>query len=371
MDERIRRLLADAPVIDGHNDLPWQLRRHRLTDDPNVDRDMSGVGFHTDVPRMRAGGVGAQFWSVFVPCDLKGHEAVTATLEQVELTHRLIERHPDHFALATTADEVERARSAGRVASLLGAEGGHSIADSLGALRALHRLGVRYMTLTHNANTSWADSATDEPAHDGLTDFGRDVVREMNRLGMLVDLSHVAPTTMHDALDVSAAPAFFSHSSARAKCDHPRNVPDDVLERVRASNGVVMVTFVPGFLTEGCRTWMADAVRAEAEVVLEYATDQADAARAAWVAANPRPPCGIADVADHIDHVRSVAGVECVGLGGDFDGVGSLPDGLADVASYPALLEELARRGWSDTDLAKLTWHNAMRVLRATEAVAG
>jgi len=369
MDERIRRLLADAPVIDGHNDLPWQLRRRRMGED--VDRDMSAEGLHTDLPRLRAGGVGAQFWSVYVPCDLPGHEAVTATLEQIDLVHRLIARHPGHLALATTAREVESARESGRIASLLGAEGGHSIADSLGALRALHRLGVRYMTLTHNSNTAWADSATDVPAHDGLTDFGRDVVREMNRLGMLVDLSHVAPKTMHDALDVSAATAFFSHSSARARCDHPRNVPDDVLERVRASGGVVMVTFVPGFLNEECRTWMAEATKADAEVVVEYASEEADAARAAWHAANPRPPCGIGDVADHIDHVRSVAGVDGVGLGGDFDGVAALPDGLQDVAAYPALLAELARRGWADDDLAKLTWHNALRVLRATEAVAG
>jgi membrane dipeptidase len=371
MDERISRLLAAAPVIDGHNDLPWQLRRRQRADDVAVDRDMSADGLHTDLPRLRSGGVGAQFWSVYVPSHLNGHEAVTATLEQIDLVHRLIARHPDDLALATTADEVDRAKDAGRIASLIGAEGGHSIADSLGALRALYRLGVRYMTLTHNDNTSWADSATDEPEHGGLTDFGRDVVREMNRLGMLVDLSHVAPTTMHAALDVSTAPAFFSHSSARACCDHPRNVPDDVLERVRATNGVVMVTFVPGFLTEECRVWMAAAVKAEAEVVIDSATDEAEAARAAWRAANPRPPCGIADVANHIEHVRSVAGVDCVGIGGDFDGVGALPDGLGDVSTYPALLAELARRGWSDDDLAKLTWHNALRVLRATEAVAG
>jgi membrane dipeptidase len=370
MDERIRRLLTAAPVIDGHNDLPWQLRRRKI-DDLDVDRDLSATGLHTDMPRLHAGGVGAQFWSVYVPCRYKGDEAVTRTLEQIDLTHRLIARHPRHLALATTADEVEKARDEGRIASLIGAEGGHSIADSLGALRALYRLGVRYMTLTHNENTSWADSATDEPVHGGLTDFGREVVREMNRLGMLVDLSHVAPSTMHAALDTSRAPAFFSHSSARAKCDHTRNVPDDVLERVRETNGVVMVTFVPGFLTEECRLWMAEAMKVEAEVVIQDAEEEADAAREAWHAANPRPPCGIADVADHIEHVRDVAGVDCVGLGGDFDGVSALPDGLGDVAAYPALLAELANRGWSDADLGKLTWHNAMRVLRDTEAVAG
>jgi len=374
MDERIRRLLDAAPVVDGHNDLPWRLRRKaeaagRTVSSAveDIDRDLAPDGFHTDLPRLREGGVGAQFWSVFVPCDVPGHEAVTATLEQIDLVHRLVARHPSDLAIATTADEVEKARGEGRIASLLGAEGGHCIADSLGALRAFHRLGVRYLTLTHNKNTAWADSATDEPAHGGLTEFGRDIVREMNRLGMLVDLSHVAPATMHVALDVSTAPAFFSHSSARARCDHPRNVPDDVLRRVAETQGVVMVTFVPGFVTEECRLWMADAIAAEAGMI----PGVADEARDAWLREHPRPPCDVTDVADHVDHVRAVAGVDCVGLGGDFDGVGSLPDGLQDVAGYPALLAELARRGWTDPELAKLTWHNALRVLRATEAVAG
>jgi membrane dipeptidase len=374
LEERIRRLLAAAPVVDGHNDLPWRLRRRAeaagltaASAPDDIDRDMSPEGFHTDLPRLRAGGVGAQFWSVYVPCEVPGHEAVTTTLEQIDLVHRLVARHPSDLAIATTADEVEKARGEGRIASLLGAEGGHCIADSLGALRALHRLGVRYLTLTHNQNTAWADAATDEPTHGGLTGFGREVVTEMNRLGMLVDLSHVAPSTMHAALDVSAAPAFFSHSSARARCDHPRNVPDDVLRRVAETAGVVMVTFVPGFLTEECRAWMAEAVAAEAGMI----PGVADEAREAWLREHPRPPCGIGDVADHVEHVRDVAGVDCVGLGGDFDGVGSLPDGLDDVTGYPALLAELARRGWSDADLGKLTWHNAMRVLRATEAVSG
>jgi membrane dipeptidase len=371
---RIRRLLDAAPVVDGHNDLPWRLRCRAQAAGlagwaaaDHIDHDLSGDGFHTDLPRLRAGGVGAQFWSVYVPCEVPGHEAVTATLEQIDLVHRMVARHPADLALATTADEVEKARGEGRVASLLGAEGGHCIADSLGALRAFHRLGVRYLTLTHNVNTAWADSATDEPAHGGLTDFGRDVVREMNRLGMLVDLSHVAPATMHAALDVSAAPAFFSHSSARARCDHPRNVPDDVLRRVAETAGIVMVTFVPGFLTEECRAWMAEAIAAEAVMIPGAGAGASEA----WLREHPRPPCDAADVADHVDHVRAVAGVDCVGLGGDFDGVGSLPDGLPDVTGYPALLAELARRGWTDADLGKLTWHNAIRVLRATEAAAG
>jgi membrane dipeptidase len=363
------RAVNRTPVLDGHNDLPWRLRCRHLAD-ADVTVDLADVGMHTDVPRLRAGGVGGQFWSVYVPCDRAGHEAVTTTLEQIDLVHRMVERHPDAFALATTADEVEKARAGGRIASLLGAEGGHCIADSLGALRALYRLGVRYLTLTHNKNTAWADSATDEPAVGGLNDFGREVVREMNRLGMLVDLSHVAPATMHAALDASAAPAFFSHSSARALCDHPRNVPDEVLARVRDTAGVVMVTFVPGFLTEECRAWMAAAIAAEAELIASDDTAAGDESRLSWLKANPRPPCTVADVADHVGHVRDVAGVDCVGLGGDFDGIASTPDGLTDVAGYPLLLDELAGRGWSDADLGKLTWHNALRVLRATEQAA-
>jgi membrane dipeptidase len=369
MTERIRRVLDKAPVFDGHNDLPWRLRCRGLAD-IDVSTDRSAAGLHTDVPRLRAGGVGAQYWSVYVPCDFAGHAAVTATLEQIDLAHRLIERHPEAFELAGTADDVERAYANGRIASLLGVEGGHCIGDSLGALRAFHRLGVRYMTLTHNLNTAWADSATDEPRVGGLNDFGRDVVREMNRIGMLVDLSHVAPATMHAALDVSRAPAFFSHSSARARCDHPRNVPDDVLHRVRNTSGVVMVTFVPGFLTDECRLWWAKAVAAETELVAGADNMEADALRDAWLKEHPRPPCTVADVADHVEHVRDVAGVDCVGLGGDFDGIASTPDGLTDVSGYPLLLTELAERGWSDADLAKLTWRNAVRVLRDTEAAA-
>jgi membrane dipeptidase len=369
MTDRIGRLLAEAPVIDGHNDLPWQLRSRDLGG-VDVTRDLSGAGLHTDVPRLRAGGVGAQFWSVYVPCEFTGHSAVTATLEQIDLVHRMVARHPDVFALATTADEVAAAHAGGRIAALLGAEGGHCIAESLGVLRMLYRLGVRYLTLTHSRNTTWADSATDVPAVGGLNGFGRDVVREMNRLGMLVDLSHVAPATMHAALDVSTAPAFFSHSSARARCDHPRNVPDEVLHRVRDTAGVVMVTFVPGFLNEECRAWAAEAMRAEAELGAEVDTAAAYEQRDAWVRRNPRPPCTVTDVADHVEHVRAVAGIDCVGLGGDFDGIVATPDGLADVAAYPRLLAELAGRGWSDGDLANLTWHNALRVLRATEAAA-
>src|SRR6266545_2679182 len=343
--DRIAGLLAHAPVFDGHNDLAWELRRRVRYDFEALDiaGDLSATGLHTDIPRLRAGGVGAQFWSVYVPCHLGGDAAVAAVLEQVDAVRRLTERYP--------AD--------------------HAIACSLGVLRMLYALGVRYLTLTHVRNTPWADSATDSPGVGGLSPFGHEVVREMNRLGMLVDLSHVAPATMHAALDTSVAPAFFSHSSARALCDHPRNVPDDVLRRVADSNGVVMVTFVPGFLTVDCRDWTVELMAAEPGFDTEHGsgTPAWYAARDAWVAANPPPPCGVSDVADHVSYVREVAGVEHVGLGGDFDGVVTTPRGLSDVSRYPALLAELAERGWSDHDLARLTWQNAMRVFRDTEAV--
>lgn len=372
--ERIEALLRDVPIVDGHNDLPWA---HRVLarydfDVLDIGGDTSGAGMHTDIPRLRLGGVGGQFWSAFVPCTLPRHEAVTATLEQIDAVHRMTERYADELALVTSAEGMERARDAGRIASLVGIEGGHSIAGSLGVLRMMYALGVRYMTLTHVRNNEWADSATDAPGVGGLSDFGRDVVRECNRLGMMADLSHVADTTMHATLDVSTAPAFFSHSSARALCGHARNVPDDVLRRVRDSHGIVMVTFVPGFLTERCRGWM-DALIAESESMAARFGEESPEYRegeAAWLRANPRPPCTVADAADHVEHVREVAGVDCVGLGGDYDGVIALPDGLEAVDGYPRLLAELASRGWSDADLGKLTWHNAVRVLRDTEAAA-
>jgi membrane dipeptidase len=372
--DRVRAVLAEAPVIDGHNDLAWALR-HRVGydfDKLNIALDQSAAGLHTDLPRLRAGGVGAQFWSVYVPCALTGDAAVAATLEQIDAVRRMIERYGDDLMLATTAEEVERARAAGRIASLLGMEGGHSIACSLGTLRMMYALSVRYLTLTHMKNTPWADSATDSPAVGGLSAFGREVVAECNRLGMLVDLSHVATSTMHAALDVSRAPGFFSHSSARAVCDHPRNVGDDLLTRVRDSDGIVMVNFSAGFLTEECRQWMAGLV-AERERLARNVGDHSPEwyrAQTAWVQANPHPPCGVGDVADHIEHVRQVAGVDHVGLGSDFDGIVAVPDGLEGVDGYPVLLTELASRGWSNSELAKLTWHNAVRVLRATESVA-
>jgi membrane dipeptidase len=374
VSSRVAALLRDAPVVDGHNDLPWAHRTRARYDFAALDisRDTTADGLHTDLPRLRRGGVGAQFWSTFVPSTLPGDEAVTATLEQIDAVRRMAEHYPDDLMLAVSADDMEAARAAGKLACLMGNEGGHSIAGSLGALRMMHALGVRYMTLTHMLNTPWADSATDVPAVGGLSEFGREVVRECNRLGVMADLSHVADTTMHAALDVSTAPGFFSHSSARALCGHERNVPDDVLVRVRDSNGIVMVTFVPGFLNEECRVWI-DALLAEAKVLAaahgeespEYRRAEAD-----WLRDNPRPPCSVSDVADHVEHVRAVAGVDHVGLGGDYDGVVALPDGLEGVDGYPLLIEELAGRGWSDAELSKLTWHNAVRVLRDTEAAA-
>jgi membrane dipeptidase len=372
---RVAALLAQSPVVDGHNDLPWRLRQRFNGDldavDLSVDQSAGGV-LHTDIPRLRAGGMGAQFWSVYVPVTLGGSDAVKVTLEQIDLVYRLVERYSDDLGLAFTADDVERLRSQGRIAGLLGAEGGHSIDRSLATLRMLHGLGVRYMTLTHFRNTPWADSATDEPRAGGLTPFGHEVVRECNRLGVLVDLAHVADSTMHAALDTSTAPAFFSHSSARALCGHVRNVPDDVLVRVKDSHGVVMVTFVPGFLNEESRVWIDGWIAETERLGQEHGseTDEYRAEEHEWLSANPRPPCSVSDVADHVEHVRDVAGIDCVGLGGDYDGVVALPDGLGGVDGYPRLLAALAERGWSDPELGKLTWHNAMRVLRDTESAS-
>jgi len=353
-------------VIDGHNDLPWRLRLRDPGGELDLAGDLRSAGLHTDLPRLRQGGVGAQFWSVYVPVDRPEPKAAVQVLEQIDLVRRLADRYPDDLAIATTADEVEQIRAGGRIASLLGAEGGHCLDNSLAVLRTLQKLGVRYLTLTHSRNTAWADSATDEPAVGGLSPFGHEVVRELNRLRMLVDLAHVAPATMHAALDTSTAPAFFSHSSARALCDHPRNVPDDVLERVRDSGGVVMVTFVPFFLNEACRQWGNELYRLEDSIAEPADTPEFRRVQLAWVEANPCPPSSVRDVADHVEHVRSVAGVAAVGLGGDFDGTEVLPDGLTDVSKYPALFDELATRGWSPAELRQLGWDNAMRVLRET-----
>src|SRR5438477_1265715 len=358
-----------VPVVDGHNDYAWQLRKHGI--DPDMRTDLSRDGLHTDLPRLRRGGVAAQFWSVYVPCGDSEPASTVAVLEQIDLVRRLVARYPTELVLATCADDVERAMAAGRIASLLGAEGGHCIASSLAVLRMLYGLGVRYLTLTHGRNTPWADSATDDPAVGGLSAFGHEVVREMNRLGMLVDLSHVAASTMHAALDTSPAPAFFSHSCARTLCDHPRNVPDDVLQRVKDSEGIVMVTFVPVFVSERCREWGQSWTAVEEGIEEPADSPQWTQRRDEWLAANPCPPCTAADVADHVEHIREVAGVDAVGLGGDFDGTDLVPRDLADVAGYPALFAELDSRRWSADECAKLGWRNAVRVLRATERASG
>jgi membrane dipeptidase len=367
----VSRVLASAPVLDGHNDLAWEARVLE-------NYDFDALGFRdgsdrvqTDLPRMRAGGLGAQFWSVFVPQQLTGERAVTATLEQVDAIGALIASHDDVLAAADGADDVRRAWGAGRIACLMGAEGGHSIGNSLGTLRALRGLGVGYMTLTHNDNVDWADSATDLPRHDGLSAFGREVVREMNRIGMLVDLSHVSADTMRDALAVAEAPAIFSHSSAFAVCDSPRNVPDDVLATLAAQGGVCMVTFVPKFVTQEVCDWDRECAReAVAAGIRPQDYEPYTAFQTEFRRRVPQPECTIADVADHVEHVREAAGIGHVGLGGDYDGMTHPPSGLEDVSGYPRLLAELADRGWSDADLAALTSGNVLRVLDAAHSRA-
>ena len=366
-----RDLLRRHPLVDGHNDLAWGIRQRFGLDLAQVDLAAPVAGTHTDLPRLRRGGVGAQFWSVYVPGTLQGEAAVATTLEQIDLVHRMIGSHPDDLELALSADDAERAFARGRIASLLGAEGGHSIAGSLGVLRVLHRLGVRYLTLTHNVNVPWADSATDAPATGGLSAFGQEVVREMNRLGMLVDLSHVADSTARDVLSVTEAPVVFSHSGARAVCDHPRNVPDDVLRRLAANGGVCMVTFVPDFVSPRCRAWTLG-LRGEME---RRGLDPRDAGQQAvmaaeYVADHPRPRATLAEVADHVEQVRRVAGIDHVGIGGDYDGADDVPEGLEDVACYPALVAELLDRGWSREECVRLVGGNVLRVFREAEAVS-
>jgi len=365
-----RQLLSRVPLVDGHNDLPWELRTRGGLGPGGPDLAEPVSFTHTDLPRLAAGRVGAQFWSVYVPATLQGDAAVAATLEQIDLVYRMVAGYPGALELALRAADVDRIFAAGRVASLIGAEGGHSIASSLGVLRALYALGVRYLTLTHSANVPWADSATDEPRAGGLTAFGRAVVGEMQRLGMLVDLSHVSAATMSDALDVAEAPVIFSHSSARALCDHPRNVPDGILARLPGNGGVCQVTFVPAFVSPECNEWenrLNAELRRRGLDPWELSTR---AVRAELVAASPPPKATLGQVAGHIEHVREVAGVDHVGLGGDFDGTDELPAGLGDVSCYPALIAELLDRGWTEQDCGKLAGGNVLRVLREAEAAA-
>jgi membrane dipeptidase len=383
---RVEQVLLRTPLIDGHNDLPWEIRDRFKGDLAAVDLQADtrrlpfpadAAALMTDIPRMRAGHMGGQFWSVWIPSDMKGPEAVQTTLEQMDLVKRMAARYPGDLEMAYTAADVRRIHQAHKIASMIGIEGGHQINNSLAALRQMYDAGARYMTLTHTLNTAWADSATDSPVHHGLTPFGTEVVREMNRLGMLVDLSHVSPETMKAALAVSEAPVIYSHSSARALVDHPRNVPDDILRLVAANGGVVMVNFAPGYVSDARYRWDADEAAERARLnnppyigLYIGQPDRAKAVLAVWTEKHPRPAATLAQIADHVDHIRQVAGVDHVGLGSDFDGIGDAPAGLDGVDKYPALLEELMRRGWTDADIAKLAGDNVLRVMAAAEKVA-
>jgi len=371
--ERAKQVLDRAILFDGHNDLPWEIREYKPAPGDIVAYDIRerapGKG-QTDILRLRAGGVGAVFWSVYVPPEAPGGFA-RMQLEQIDLMRRIVARYPDTFQMAGTAAEIRAAKRAGKIGSMLGIEGGHAIEDSLGALRAYYVLGVRYMTLTHNRHTSWGDSAMqDPPQHGGLTPFGEDVVREMNRLGMLVDLSHTAPDTMRDAFRVSQAPVIFSHSAARALCEIPRNVPDDVIAMLPKNGGVLMVTFVSGFISQAA----ADVTLPMMKEYLARAEGKSDAERKAIYeeiqAKTKMPPVSVAAVADHIEHIRKVAGVDHIGIGSDYDGNTNWPTGLEDVSMFPNLFAELIRRGWSDEDLAKIAGGNVLRALEQAEAVA-
>jgi membrane dipeptidase len=373
--------LKEAPVWDGHNDVPEQLRDRRknvlgdfdFRDTTNTADAAKGfAAMQTDLVRLRQGRVGAQFWSVYVSAGLTEPQAVQATLEQIDVMKRIIARYPRDMQFCTTSDCVAAAIKGGRIASLLGMEGGHSIGGSLAVLRQMHALGARYMTLTHFKNNAWADSGTDAPAHGGLTDFGRDVVREMNRLGMVVDLSHVSAETMIDALDVAQAPVIFSHSNAQAVNSHPRNVPDAVLDRLKANGGIVMVNAYPPYVVEATRQWNVLKATEEARLKASLIGNPTGvaAALAVWEKANPAPQGSLGDVADHLDHIRRRIGAAYTGIGGDYDGIETAVKGMEDVSTYPALFAELARRGWNQGELEGLASRNMMRALRAVEAAA-
>jgi membrane dipeptidase len=373
---RIDRILREVPLIDGHNDLPWQyeerVKNHLAQIDIKQDQSKVTPPLHTDIARLRQGRLGGQFWSVYIPTTLKGGDAVRAVIEQIDVVHRLVATYPETFEIARTADDVVRIHRSGKIASLIGIEGGHSIGNSLAVLRQLYALGAGYMTITHSDNDDFADSATADPVHGGLTPFGKLVIAEMNRLGMLVDLSHVAPKTMNDVLDVAAAPVIFSHSSARAITDHARNVPDDVLRRVKENDGVVMVSWVPGFSSERVRARDAarDAEEARLKALFRGQPEKVKASLAQWETANPNPHATVQDVADHIDHIVKVAGAEHVGIGADLDGITSTPDRLDSVAAYPIVFVELIRRGYTDEQLKGIAGLNVLRVMRKAEAVA-
>lgn len=383
---RVARVLKATPLIDGHNDLPWEIRDRVKGLLASIDLRSNTAALPvpadsaplmTDIPRLRKGLVGGQFWSVWVPVELKGFEAVQTTIEQVDLVKRFAARNPADFAMAYSAADVRRIHHSGRVACMIGIEGGHQINDSLAVLRQMYDLGARYMTLTHVLTTNWADSATDAPKHHGLTQFGKEVIREMNRLGMLVDLSHVSPEAMRAALQTTRAPVIFSHSSARSIVDHPRDVPDDILRLVARNGGVVMVNFAPGYISAARNQWDAD----RAAEMARYSSppyaglyigqpERAKAALEKWEAEHPKPVTTLKQVADHIEHIRQIAGVDHVGLGSDFDGIPDTPQGLEGVDRFPDLLVELMRRGWSDADVAKVAGENVLRVMVEAERVA-
>ncbi len=368
-----KKVLSTTPLIDGHNDLPWAIRESKT-----MSRDVDAYDLrkrtpkHTDIERLRKGMLGGQFWSVYIPGEIKDSGYARVQLEQIDIAKRVIAKYPDVFQFCPTALCVRSAFAAGRIGSLLGMEGGHAIENSLGALRAYYDLGARYLTLTHNVTLDWADAALDKPIHGGLTKFGQEVVREMNRLGMLVDLSHVSPGVMSSALNVTEAPVIFSHSASRALSDHPRNVPDSILARLPKNGGVVMVTFVTSFISEKARVHDQARGAKQAELRPRFKTDSASADRElkAWDAANPAPKVSLAEVANHIEHIRQVAGVDHIGIGSDFDGIDEVIDGLEDVSTFPALFAELARRGWTEDDLRKLAGENVLRVIETAEKVA-
>ncbi|MFL6291103.1 MAG: dipeptidase [Thermoanaerobaculia bacterium] len=373
---RARKLLDEVPLVDGHNDVPWELRQRVKNHLAQLDL-RSGTGalekpMHTDIARLRKGGVGGQFWSVYIPAEMAGPQAVRAVMEQIDVVYRLAAMYPDVFEIATSPQDVYRIHREGRIASLIGMEGGHSIDNSLAVLRQLYNAGARYMTITHSKNVDWADSATDAPKHEGLTKFGEEVIREMNRLGMLIDLSHVSPDTMKDAMAVSEAPVIFSHSSARALDAHPRNVPDEVLRLLPQDGGVIMVTFVPSFISEEVRTWNSQEDAEEARLKALHPEDpkKVEADLETWRKEHPVPRATLAQVADHIEHVRKIAGIDHVGIGSDFDGITSVPVGLEGVDDYPVLFAELLRRGWTDDEVKKLAGHNVLRVFREVEKVS-
>ena len=370
---RVKRVLARSPLVDGHNDLPWRIRKDTVAPMNVAAYDLrKRTPGHTDFVRLKQGMVGAQFWSVYVPGEIKDSGFARVQLEQIDIARRVIERYPDRLELARTEADIRRIFAKGKIASLFGMEGGHAIENSLGALRAYYDLGARYMTLTHNVTLDWADAANDVVKHNGLTAFGESVVREMNRLGMLVDLSHTSPGTMSDALNVTSAPVIYSHSNARALADVPRNVPDSILRRLPKNGGVVMVTFVPGFISPEVARWAQQFAGVARETGRRNGADSAATRRELdrWRAANPMPRATLSQVADHIEHIRRTASIDNVGIGGDFDGIDETITGLEDVSKYPALFVELARRGWTDADLAKLAGGNVLRALRQAEFVA-